>query len=533
MPRSKPKYFDPNVVLDPGNYDEGVTNEQGTQSIPLDQQKTKDQIFQEMAKTIKDNPASDLREKNAADYLINDGGYRTGFIKEGGEITPELERLHAAALERKEAKEQGYLSKDAANKQSIDVDVPDAQTEQQAAIPSPYMATTGKSSQYISAALGKKEGLDGIKKIEEHRDSEIGRLRDLEDSVDGITKKHTDIAIRRKEDLDKYKNALGGRADKFFKKYEEADVAFQQAREKIERSQINPNRIFSSMPTAGRVFVQIGAAIENALSIARTGKSGFTYKMIEKAIDRDVSIQKDRLNRLMDQASLDRAERNQALSAFQQVEGQQRDVMKSLFQINLGELAADEKNLHKKQEIHNIMGALNQGAVKQTLGIQKAMRGRSTTTTQKQLVTPAGPGGASAEIDKTMARKFAENLKMYKGGITAVDNIKGLLSKTKDGRPMLGDKIPNTVATKLGREMLKIALAARKQMGDSGPITESDVDIYEQIKEGRITSRKTIMENIARFQKNTKVAIDFERKLVKGGIPGILTQAENLSKSIR
>jgi hypothetical protein len=353
------------------------------------------------------------------------------------------------------------------------------------------LTSTSRTRQ--SPALSPKLLPEALAVQEQRKQAAMGDLAGREAEQARQSQVLANWAQRNEEDAQRYGKEARGLMDQFQKTQDD----LMAARDRIEAAEIDPDRLLSRMTTGQQVVATIAAALSRFSSIGTKGFVG----LVDKAVDRDVAMQRERIRNVLNAANI--TER-QARFLFQQqsaAEGQLAQAMRDKIQIEVAQNALNVGTLDARAKAADIISAISEREV--GLKQQTIPRTTGTTTTRQVPAKPKGiPGGL--KMDAPTLRQLQKDISPIEDGLDLAEQFLRKVSRLKTEFPLKGKDIPQSESREVQFMVRKLALASRSMLGDTGPIRNEDFKAFDFISDGRVSKKSDLQKRVRELQRGLR-----------------------------
>lgn len=206
-----------------------------------------------------------------------------------------------------------------------------------------------------------------------------------------------DWVTEAKEAKDRY----GDAGAEIRAEYRRTATELRAARDDLKRMDVNPTRLWDTMPTAQRVLMAIGTMFGGAGEVATDGKvSNDVARWWTSAVDKDIESQREAIKRKMSEVELGVKERDSLWSKWMSAEEQIRTGSTRAAQQELARITLATDDVSQKKALAQSIFDLGKGLRETEHGEYVAKQNQVTKTqshTSGGTTATAGPDAATAD----------------------------------------------------------------------------------------------------------------------------------------
>jgi len=265
-----------------------------------------------------------------------------------------------------------------------------------------------------------------------------------------------------------------------------AQAHLKKATASFLKRNIDPDKYVREMPTFAKVLHVIAAGLGGFAEGLSQGKiKDNSMKLLNMAIDRDISSQKANMAKSLQGVNLSRAQADKLWKRYEEHQKNIKDGASEIAQLHMYRFAVKSKTMAGTIAGYRKADEIRESAIKAKAEARPKV---TKVTKQRQAVigggTGKGKGKGEGGMNADSSKKYREGVMSFDLAKQATARIRRKLVRLKHAKatPMLWAKIDiNSEGRDLMNDFRMLALHNRKYMKDSGPIRQDDVKTFDRI----------------------------------------------------
>lgn len=400
---------------------------------------------------------------------------------------------------------------------TADIEAAQAQIRERPAIVSSELETRTSQLPTLTRAEERAQTTESEKRLK----AVTGKLEKGEERLGELQVQAGAAAQDAVTELRGLRDQLGDRAPGLRAAFEREEQNFARLRQELESAEIDPARLVTSMPTWAQSILAIANAFQRR--DPRTGQMPVA-DIINKAIARDLGVQKANLARQLDMLGVASREKQFALNRLDNNLARRADLALKISRARTGGLIAETNVL--SQKIRLVEESANIGRTEQGLQLRVKEAARPKTTVTKQIQRQAADREAEA---KEVARLKFEDKDEGKFLDHIGDSTDDLLTLAKDLRDLKDSSRGGGLGAALAGKIPFVKNRAKVAQGFAKRIA---LNLAKQVSGATITdAEREAFEAAIPGLLDTNAASRNQARILMGqGIRGLIRRSNRLRK---